>query len=369
VVATLPHAFSADLIVTLTSPAGTTVTLTSRNGGESDNVFAGTLWDDGGLLHAGAGGAVDFPYQNGVVASPLSPEEALGAFLGEDPNGTWTLTVTDNFPADVGRLDGWDLLLSTGACDPGDLAVSLSSSPAPVAAGGLFAYAARVTNASAGEPQQATLQLPLPAGTQLVSASTSQGTCTSAVACDLGTVRPGSSADVVAVVRTSAPGQLTASASVITSPGDANAANDVATARTNVTGAAGPTPPGPAPGAGTDRTPPTLTQLVAGGQRLRAVQGHGLPALLAATEASHLRLRLTVSPTVRKALRLRSATIGSADVELSAAGSRRVTLKLTRAAARALAHRRSLRATLSTTATDAAGNASPAQVAHVTLGG
>src|SRR3954468_8947775 len=27
------------------------------------------------------------PYSNGVTASPLAPEEALGAFIGENPNG------------------------------------------------------------------------------------------------------------------------------------------------------------------------------------------------------------------------------------------------------------------------------------------
>ena len=38
----------------------------------------------------------DHVYVNNTLASPLVPEEALGAFIGENPNGTWTLTVSDD---------------------------------------------------------------------------------------------------------------------------------------------------------------------------------------------------------------------------------------------------------------------------------
>ncbi len=42
----LTHSRSSDLFVTLTSPVGTVVTLTSGNGGTSADVFDGTIWDD-----------------------------------------------------------------------------------------------------------------------------------------------------------------------------------------------------------------------------------------------------------------------------------------------------------------------------------
>ena len=43
------------------------------------------------------------------------PEASLGAFVGDDPNGTWTLTVTDTDPAIAGSLGGWELDLATSA--------------------------------------------------------------------------------------------------------------------------------------------------------------------------------------------------------------------------------------------------------------
>ncbi|HKQ49402.1 MAG TPA: proprotein convertase P-domain-containing protein [Phycisphaerae bacterium] len=113
------HTWPAALHITLTSPSGKTVTLSTNNGGVNDNAFNGTLWDD----DADPGGQV--PYTNNqllatdrlegdeVVATPLVPEEALGAFIGENPNGTWTLTISEVLPADVtGNLGGWSLRLS-----------------------------------------------------------------------------------------------------------------------------------------------------------------------------------------------------------------------------------------------------------------
>jgi subtilisin-like proprotein convertase family protein len=115
----LRHTFSADLDVTITSPAGTVVTLTTDNGGGNDDVFNGTVWDDQAdpgsqVPYAGSPNlATDHTYANLVTASPLAPEEALGAFIGEDPNGTWTLTISDDLAGDTGTLDGWGLQVTT----------------------------------------------------------------------------------------------------------------------------------------------------------------------------------------------------------------------------------------------------------------
>jgi subtilisin-like proprotein convertase family protein len=120
----ITHTFSADLDITLQSPAGTVVTITTDNGGGNDNTFAGTTFDD----QANPGGQVpyvtnpglttDNPYANNVVATPLAPEEALAAFAGEDPNGTWTLTISDDLAGDGGALNNWRLDVTTGLCPP-----------------------------------------------------------------------------------------------------------------------------------------------------------------------------------------------------------------------------------------------------------
>jgi subtilisin-like proprotein convertase family protein len=123
----IQHTFAADLDVTLQSPAGTVVTLTTDNGGSNDNVFNGTVWDDdadpGGQVPytANEGLVTDHTYANLVLASPLVPEEAMGAFMGEDPNGVWTLTISDDLAGDGGQLTGWSLDLTTATCQPFDL--------------------------------------------------------------------------------------------------------------------------------------------------------------------------------------------------------------------------------------------------------
>lgn len=104
----IPHTFPDDLVVTLTSPAGTQSTLVSTRGDIGmDNVFNGTLWSDN------AAETVTAPYANNVVKTELVPEGALGAFKGENPNGTWTLTLADNNVGEAGNLDNWWIEITT----------------------------------------------------------------------------------------------------------------------------------------------------------------------------------------------------------------------------------------------------------------
>ncbi|HKB16452.1 MAG TPA: proprotein convertase P-domain-containing protein, partial [Planctomycetota bacterium] len=44
----ITHTFAADLDITLTSPAGTPVTVTTDNGAGNNDVFNGTDWDNDG---------------------------------------------------------------------------------------------------------------------------------------------------------------------------------------------------------------------------------------------------------------------------------------------------------------------------------
>jgi subtilisin-like proprotein convertase family protein len=138
VLTNLPHTGPSDIDMTVTSPEGTVVTLTTDNGASADNVFAGTRWDDdaapGGVPTAAptpiAGNVQIHPYSDGVTASPLAPEEALGAFYGENPNGTWTITVSDAGSAGVGNLLSWGLeITSLPATPPPASASSYTQSP------------------------------------------------------------------------------------------------------------------------------------------------------------------------------------------------------------------------------------------------
>lgn len=130
----IQHTFAADMDITLTSPAGTIVTLGTDNGAGNDDVYNGTAWDD----QANPGGQVPYTTNNGLVtdqlyanlvtATPLVPEGALSAFLGQDPNGTWTLTVTDDLAGDTGSINNWSLNVTTGV---GNVPPVFAYSPAP----------------------------------------------------------------------------------------------------------------------------------------------------------------------------------------------------------------------------------------------
>jgi subtilisin-like proprotein convertase family protein len=107
----LRHTAPGDLDITLRSPAGTVVTLTTDNAGSSDDAFNGTGW--GGASSAGSPSVSDYVFTSGVPAANLLPEEPLAAFQGEDPTGTWTLRVSDDTTGDGGTLDSWELTLAT----------------------------------------------------------------------------------------------------------------------------------------------------------------------------------------------------------------------------------------------------------------
>ncbi|MBI5737925.1 MAG: S8 family serine peptidase [Mycolicibacterium neoaurum] len=97
----LDHTWVGDLIVSLTSPAGTTVVLASRPGGSgnSGNNFCDTVLDDAGATGIQAITAGGNPY-----TGTFSPNSPLSAFDGEDPNGTWVLAVSDNAGQDTGSI-------------------------------------------------------------------------------------------------------------------------------------------------------------------------------------------------------------------------------------------------------------------------
>lgn len=109
----LEHPASGELTITLTSPTGTVVTLTSANGGLNADVFRGTTFDD----HAGQP-VTDWEFSDGTTVSYIIPEGALAQLLGEDPNGTWTLEITDGAAGNEGTLHEWSLALTTISAPP-----------------------------------------------------------------------------------------------------------------------------------------------------------------------------------------------------------------------------------------------------------
>ncbi len=149
----ITHTFAADLDITLTSPAGTVVTITTDNGGGGVNVFNGTVWDDNAGTANPPGPVTDNAFVSGVVETPLVPEEAMGAFIGEDPNGTWTLTITDDAGGDTGTLNSWSLNIVTSLCGAActiTCPANITKSNDPNQCGAVVTYPAPTTTGTCG---------------------------------------------------------------------------------------------------------------------------------------------------------------------------------------------------------------------------
>ena len=100
----ITHTWINDLTATLTSPAGTAVTLFANicDPGSSVNDISATFDDAGSAIVCG-----NAPGVSGTVA-PSSP---LSAFNGQPMNGTWTLTILDSYNGDGGSINSWSLNL------------------------------------------------------------------------------------------------------------------------------------------------------------------------------------------------------------------------------------------------------------------
>jgi cysteine-rich repeat protein len=114
------HPRAQDLDIYLLSPGGRTIELTSDNGGDFGNVFAGTTFDDQAPGSPSAANVRNFVFTDLTPTGPIQPEEALGAAIGEAAAGPWALVVVDDAGGNTGILRSWSLTVSTlGGVTPG----------------------------------------------------------------------------------------------------------------------------------------------------------------------------------------------------------------------------------------------------------
>jgi subtilisin-like proprotein convertase family protein len=266
----IAHTRSSDLDVTLTSPAGTDVTLTTDNGSSFDDVFAPVTWQDG-TNELGQvpylnndGMTTDRLYSDGGAAS-LTPEEPLSAFIGENPNGTWTLTVSDDTSGEGGTLQPWALTILPTTCT--DLATTLTVSRDPVAVGEPLVYNMTSTNRANVALSNGSVSLPLPAGMNFTSLTAPAGwTCSTppagsngTVSCTRASVPAGSTNtfSVEAAPTTAAIGVISTTGQGVVAPADVLTQNDTASVSSTVIAPpATPANPGPMPNCG---APPLTT--------------------------------------------------------------------------------------------------------------
>ena len=96
----ITHTYDNDIRITLTSPNGTVVELTSQNGSNGDN-YTNTLFDDEASGSITSGSA---PF-----TGTFQPEGSLSNFDGESSFGNWVLSVYDNWNEDLGNLVSWSV--------------------------------------------------------------------------------------------------------------------------------------------------------------------------------------------------------------------------------------------------------------------
>ncbi len=103
----IEHSFLADLVVSLTSPSGTTVVLTSSSCGNRININA-TFDDDASPFVCGNNLVVDGVIQPSI-SGIVKPLGSLTSFNGESTFGEWILEVRDTAPSDGGFLNSFSL--------------------------------------------------------------------------------------------------------------------------------------------------------------------------------------------------------------------------------------------------------------------
>ncbi|MDN3678257.1 zinc-dependent metalloprotease family protein [Flavobacterium paronense] len=97
------HTYPNDLLITITNPSGKKVAVWERACAGNNN-FNVTLND----------GSPDFTCVANMAGS-FSPSSPLYPFNGDNSNGLWTLSVSDYYTGDTGRINSWSIQVCTDA--------------------------------------------------------------------------------------------------------------------------------------------------------------------------------------------------------------------------------------------------------------
>ena len=186
--------------------------------------LVGTVTCDLGMVVDG--GSVDV-----VIAVSVPVDTAAGPIMN---NASVSTSTSD--PNAANDATSEDTTIATSA----DISVSKVDSADPVPAGTGFSYMVTVSNAGPSDATLVQLADTLPTEVTYVSATPAQGSCSEAagvVTCDLGTMTPGASVDVVIAVSVpadTAAGMFTNNASVSSATSDPVAGNDATSEDTTI---------------------------------------------------------------------------------------------------------------------------------------
>ena len=94
----IDHTFVSDLVGTLTAPDGTSAALFEHDDGGGNNLCQ-VVFDDAAATPFAAVESADAPF-----TGTRRPHEPLAGLLNWSTDGTWTLSVRDDFAADTGSM-------------------------------------------------------------------------------------------------------------------------------------------------------------------------------------------------------------------------------------------------------------------------
>jgi len=110
----IDHSWAGDLILSLRSPSGRSVTVISEAGGpfNSGNNFCQTILDDDA-----ANSITNVTLTQAPFTGTFKPFQPLTGFTGEAANGTWILHAQDLVAADTGSVRAFSIDVTGFSCD------------------------------------------------------------------------------------------------------------------------------------------------------------------------------------------------------------------------------------------------------------
>ncbi len=218
---------AANVVLTDILPAGATLVSSTASQGAPPTNNGGTLTANLGSLASGATATLTL-----VVKPTAAGTLRNSASVAND--------VTD--PDSANNVASQETTVQSGTTTPGaNLSVAIADSPDPVAVNQNVTYVVTVTNAGPDAAANVVLTDILPAGATLVSSTASQGgTPTNnggTLTANLGGLASGATATLTLVVKPTAAGTLSNSASVTSDVSDPDSANNAVSESTTVASA------------------------------------------------------------------------------------------------------------------------------------
>lgn len=164
----ITHTYRGDLVLTLESPSGTLVQMTSNNGGAGGDNLNVVFDDDATTGYASAPTGTTHASSAPPYENTFAPEAAFSAFDGETLAGTWTLEMCDFYNADGGTYLRSDLTV-TEALPNADLSLDVTASVLNPTTGSNTVLTYTVSNAGPENVTGVEVYAALPPGLSYVS--------------------------------------------------------------------------------------------------------------------------------------------------------------------------------------------------------